>query len=377
MQQSLDEYKIAIVCDWLTNVGGAERVVKSLHEIFPDAPIYTSQYVPERIDWFNEAVVRTGWLNRFPKNMHKFFPVLRGIYFSHLNLRDYDIVISSTGAEAKAVKTRPDALHVSYMHAPTQYYWSLYDQYLEHPGFGKLDPLARIALRLLVRPLRFFDKRFAQRPDAIIANSTYIQNEILMYYERQSTVIFPPVQTDKFSDDTTRSRHGFVTTSRQVPWKRLDLAISACMKTGDSLVIVGDGSEHDRLVEQAKDSPNITFLPTQDLKGLKKILTQSEGFIFPSLEPFGIAPVEALSAGTPVIAYGEGGALDYIDDGVNGLLFSEQTTDSLTDALTRFRSTSFDEKVVKQSAEDFSDELFKEKIIAYITSQVKEKHAKR
>lgn len=375
MPKALNDYNVAIVCDWLTNVGGAERVVKSLHELFPSAPIYTSQYVPEKIDWFKDADVRTGWLNYLPKNMHKFFPLFRNSYFSHLNLKDYDIIISSTGAEAKAVKGRKGSLNISYMHAPTQYYWSLYNDYLESPGFGKLDPLMRLGLRTLVRPLRFFDKRFAERPNYILSNSTYVQAEIKKYYGRDSTVIFPPVNIEKFSGKFTKKRQGFVTTSRQVPWKRLDLAVAACKRTGDKLVIVGDGSEHQRLVEMAKGADNITFLPTQDYAGLAEVLSGAEAYIFPSLEPFGIAPVEALAAGTPVIAYGAGGALDYVTDGSNGVLFDAQTTESLVKALERFRAMKFDEPAIKQSAERFSDAEFKRQVTEFIFAHLEEIHA--
>ena len=368
--------KVAIVCDWLTNVGGAERVVKSLHELFPDAPIYTSQYNPEAIDWFKDADVRTGWLDHLPRHMHKFFPLLRCIYFSRLNLSEYDLVISSTGAEAKAVKARPGALNVSYMHAPTQYYWSLYDDYIKNPGFGWLDPLVRLALKLLIKPMRRLDKKFAGRPDYIISNSHYIQDEIKKYYGRDSTVIFPPVSVEKFSAAPPQKREGFVVTSRQVPWKRLDIAVKACREAREKLVLVGDGSEHDRLVALAENDPLVTFLPTQGYDGLARALKSAEGYIFPSYEPFGIAPVEALSAGTPLIAYGAGGALDYVKDGGNGILFKEQTVDSLVEALKKFRLATFNETIVKNSALPFSDDAFKQQVSNTLSIWLEQQHEK-
>lgn len=375
-KRQLKDLKVAIVCDWLTNVGGAERVVKSFHDMFPNAPIYTSQYDPMGIDWFRSADVRTGWLNKLPKTLRKFFPLLRGLYFSRLDLSQYDLVISSTGAEAKAVKTGPKTLHVSYMHAPTQYYWSLYDQYLERPGFGWLDPFVRVVLQLFVRPLRKTDKRYAARPDYIVSNSHYVQAEIKKYYGRDSVVVFPPVTVEQFSEASSQKRSGFVVSSRQVPWKRLDLAVVACREQGEKLVVVGDGSEHEKLVELAADNPSVSFLPTQDTASLAKIIGQSEGYIFPSLEPFGIAPVEALAAGTPVIAYGKGGALDYIKDGENGLLFEEQTVSSLVAALKKFRRTSFNEDVVKQSSASFSESVFRDTFIKTVTEWLKE-HGKQ
>lgn len=369
---SKDNLKVAIVCDWLTAVGGAERVVKSLHELFPNAPIYTSQYNPEKIDWFKGADVRTGWMNRLPRNMHKFFPLLRCWYFPRLNLKDYDLVISSSGAEAKGIKVRKDALHVCYMHAATQYYWSLYDDYLKNPGFGKLNFLVRPALKLLVKPMRSLDKKFAKRPDYIIANSTYVQSDIKKYYGRESTIIFPPVDVEAFSSASSKKRLGFVVTSRQMTWKRLDIAIEACRNLDEQLTVVGEGSEHSKLVALAEGKSNIRFLPTQNDEQLREILSSSEGFIFPSHEPFGIAPVEAMAAGTPVIAYGAGGALDYLKNGENGLTFRPQTVEALQETMQVFRQTSFNEDLVKQSAQRFSKNNFKKRVQAFL-NEVPEK----
>ncbi len=165
--------KVAIVCDWLMGIGGAERVVLELHKMYPDAPIYTSQYDPKAIDWFTDADVRTGWLQKMPKKLKKFFPVLRAVYFSRLNLSDYDLVISASGAEAKAVKTGKNTLHISYCHSPTHYYWSRYNEYIENPGFGRLNFIARLGLRLLVAPLRRWDRNAAKNPDVMIAHSSH------------------------------------------------------------------------------------------------------------------------------------------------------------------------------------------------------------
>jgi hypothetical protein len=159
--------KVAIVCDWLSGIGGAERVVLELHKLYPEAPIYTSQYEPKNIDWFTNADVRTGWLQKLPGSLKKFLPPLRAWYFSHLNLSEYDLVISSSGAEAKGVKTGPNTRHICYMHAPTHYYWARYDEYIKNPGFGYLDPLARFRnitdeiLTLFILQLILTDSRFA------------------------------------------------------------------------------------------------------------------------------------------------------------------------------------------------------------------------
>src|ERR1700735_2414660 len=161
--------KVAIVCDWLTGIGGAERVVLELHKLYPDAPIFTSQYDPRKIDWFEGADVRTGQLQKLPKRFKKFLPILRAWSFGRLDLSDYDLVLSSSGAEAKGVKTGKNTVHICYCHSPTHYYWIRYDEYIKRPGFGRLDPIARLGLKFLVGPLRVWDYQASKRPDIMIA----------------------------------------------------------------------------------------------------------------------------------------------------------------------------------------------------------------
>ena len=191
--------KVAIVCDWLTGIGGAERVVLELHRMYPDAPIFTSQYDPSKLDWFKDADVRTTWLQRLPKRLKKFLPLLRAWSFSRLDLSDYDLVISSSGAEAKGVKTGPNTVHVCYCHSPTHYYWIRPEEYLKNPGFPRgFNWLAKLGLRLLLDSLKRWDRQAAKRPTIMIANSTHTQAMIQKYYRRDSTVVFPPVDTERF-----------------------------------------------------------------------------------------------------------------------------------------------------------------------------------
>jgi len=384
--------KIALVCDWLVSVGGAERVLKAISDLFPDAPIYTSQYSPKKIDWFKNREVRVGWLQVFPLSFRRFLGPLRQAYFSHLNLSSYDLIISVTGAEAKSIK-KGTALHLCYCHVPTQYYWGMRDDYLKNPGFGLLNPLARLGLKLFLPPLKRADYKAAQRPDRFITISTYAKGEIRRAYDREAEIIFPPVAVEKFSttdfstskkgNKTEKSqakkpeqenctRYGFVTTSRQVTWKRLDLAVKACLELKVPLTVIGEGPEHKHLKKLARRSKLIKFVPLTDQQGLKKYLESAEGYIFPSLEPFGIAPIEALACGCPVIAYGAGGALDYVIDGENGVLFGKQSVNSLRQALRRFKTLKFDEKKIRRSAVPFAEERFKKEIKAYIIEQVKQ-----
>lgn len=367
--------KVALVVDWLTEgFGGGERVIKAVHELYPDAPIYTSQYRPERTTWLGKADVRTGWLNALPTKLRRLVPFLRQMYFSHLDLSEYDLVISITGAEAKGVMTKKGALHVSYMHAPTQYYWGLYDDYIKDPGFGLLNPFARIMLKMFVGPLRRADFRAAQRPDVVVANSSYVQAEIKKYYKRDSVVIWPNVNVDaiqKMTDTKSRTREGFIIFGRQASWKRMDLAVSAVVELGEKLKVIGDGPEHERLVKLAANNPNIEFVPSySDIKQIMPDIISSKAFLFMSLEPFGIAPVEALAAGTPVVAFKKGGSLDFIVEGKNGVFFEKQTVESVVSAIKKFNTFTFNEEVVANSAKAFSEAEFKAKMKALIQDKL-------
>jgi len=352
--------KIAIVHDWLI-AGGAERVVNELHKIYPDAPIYTSYCTPEwrkRLD--GKAV--TGFLQNWPFNkLRKFIPFLRIWWFSRLDLRGYDLIISSSGAEAKGVHVPAGTPHIAYIHAPTHYYWSRYDEYLQKPGFGSFDWLARIGLRLLVGPLRKWDYKAAQKPDYLIANSTHTQESILKYYGRESTVIFPPVDTERFSSLSATSRHGYIITGRQTPYKRVDLAIQACTKLDLPLTVVGDGPDNPRLRKMA--GPSITFTGfIADDQEVARLVGSAEAFIFPGADDFGISPVEALAAGTPVIAYKAGGALDYVIPAKTGEFFDEQSVTALLGTLKRFDSSNYSSDDIKKVAEGFSIQNFHKNI---------------
>lgn len=367
--------KVAIVCDWLTGIGGAERVVLELHRMYPDAPIYTSQYDPSAIDWFKDADVRTTRLQTLSPRLKKFLPLLRAREFSHLDLSGYDLVISSSGAEAKGVKTGKDTVHICYCHSPTHYYWIRHDEYLEKPGFPRgFNWLARLGLRLLANPLKRWDRRAARRPDYFVANSTHTQSMIKRYYRRDSDVIFPPVETDRFKlpgNVKPPLRHGFVVAGRQTPYKRFDLAIEACNELKVPLVVIGDGPDHRRLERLAGRS--VTFLTnTNDLE-MAGHFQSALGYIMPNMDDFGIVAVEALAAGTPVIAYNKGGALDYVAEGKTGLFFERQTVKQLTEALEAAMGKNFDYAAIARTADDFSVAAFNENMRNYINERLSER----
>lgn len=359
--------KIAIVCDWLIDIGGAERVVLELHRLFPDAPIYTSQYDPKKLDWFKNADVRTGWLQKLPKGLKKFLPLLRARWFSSLDLSEYDLIISSSGAEAKFIKARTGAVHISYIHAPTHYYWSRYEQYLKNPGFpGGFNWLARLGLKILVGPMRRWDFRAAQRPDFLIANSDHTAREIKKYYRREATMIHPPVDTERFKPyiSDSKNRHGYVITGRQTPYKKINLAVEACTELNVPLIVIGNGPDHKKLKKMAGSS--ITFVTTATDEDVAKYVGSSKAFIFPGVDDFGIAPVEALAAGTPVVAYKAGGALDYIIDGKNGRFFDKPTVSSLCNAIQKFEKEKYSPEKVKETAKPFKTNEFQVSFLRFI-----------
>lgn len=375
--------RVALVCDWLTEIGGAEQVLLALTKMFPGAPIYTSQYRPKSAPWFRNCEVRTGCLNLFPRCLRKFIAPLRALYFSRLKLVDYDVVISVANAEAKGIKVGDSTLHIAYLQGPpTQYYWGQYEQYIRNPGFGWLNPLARLGLKLLLKPMRRSDYQAAQRPDVLVANSHYVATEIKKYYHRDSDVLFPPVdvvgiakladevgetEISRIRDELFNGQEFYLVAGRQVNWKRFDLAVDACAKAVENLLIIGDGPEHARLVEMAKGHDNIKFLPRYNGPAeIVKYYRAAKGLIFTSLEPFGIVPAEALAAGLPLLALHAGGALDIVEDGVNGIFYDVQTTASLVNGLKEFEKHKFNHTDIRRSAQQFDRTKFDRRVLKLI-----------
>jgi glycosyltransferase involved in cell wall biosynthesis len=370
--------KVAIVCDWLLGTGGAERVVYILHQMYPNAPIYTSQYddnpkVWYGYNWFSDADIRTTKLQSLPKSLKKFLPVLRAIVFPRLDLSEYDLILSVSGAEAKSVHKRPGALHINYCHSPTHYYWFRFDEYLKHPGFPfGTNWLARIGLRILVKPLRIWDRHAAKSPDIMIANSTHIKEMIKKYYRRDSVVIHPPVDIDRFKiKGTPPTRHGFVVAGRQTPYKRIDIAVAACSNLKIPLVVIGNGPMHKKLEKMAGRS--VTFLTAVSDEDLPKHLQSALALIFPTnTEDFGVTPIEAMAAGTPVIAYSKGGPRDYIIPNKTGLFFDRLSASSLAKVIESFNPDRFNHGKIEQFSENFSIDVFKKNMKTLIEDSLKE-----
>ncbi|MCA9329004.1 glycosyltransferase family 4 protein, partial [Candidatus Saccharibacteria bacterium] len=255
---TIPNLRVAIVADWLTATGGAERVIHALHEIYPDAPIYTSTYEDASRRLFKNADVRTSWMQKLPRQIrkHQLLTLPRQWYFGHLKLRDYDLVISAGSSEAKAVRA-PDGKHINICYTPTLQYWVKPENYLQK-GSDSLNPIWRTGLRVLMPFVQRWDYKAAQRPDKMYAISTEVQKRIKKFYDREPDgIVSPPADIERFLNKGAVERKGFVTWGRQVQHKRLDLAIQACNEAGVDLLVIGDGPEHTRL--QAMAGPTIRF----------------------------------------------------------------------------------------------------------------------
>lgn len=366
--------KIAIVHDWLTIMGGAETVVLELHKLFPKAPIYTSVYNPTAVPAFKNADVRTTYLQRklpkFLRYKHILWPVLRAHAFRKLDLSEFDIIISSSSAEAKAVrKTRPGQVHIAYIHTPIRYYWSHYEEFKKEFKFGILTPLIRPVIPFFVKRMKKKDLASIEGIDVLIANSTVTQERIKKYYNRSSTVIHPPIDVERFTPPPKGERSGYILWGRHVPYKRFDLAIEACNQLGADLTIIGSGPDTARLKKLA--GPTIHFVGRVSDNDLTKRAQSAKAFLFPNEEDFGMSAVEALAAGTPVIAYAKGGALDIVQDGETGVLFQKQTAEDLVTAMKRLENMKFLPATLHRKAKRFDKGLFATKVQKIVLDSTK------
>lgn len=353
--------KVAIVHDWLTNLGGAERTVRALLDTYPDADLYTSVYDKDALDLFHDTSVHTTWLQKIPgriKFRHQLWVPLRPLAFRMLNLKKYDLIISSSSAESKQVRRARGAVHICYCHTPIRYFWVNPDKYKKEPGLGPLNFLAPLIMPLFLRSLKRSDYKAAQKVDIFLANSKAVQKRIKTYYGRSARVVYPPVQLKRFKPGK-ETRQTFVTAGRQVAYKRHDLAIQACTELELPLLVLGNGPEHERLKKLA--GPTVTFNDSPSDADIEQAFAQAKAFIHPGEEDFGITPIEALASGTPVIAYKAGGALDYVDDS-NGIFFATQSVDALVKALKKFKKRRFKPQTVAQSSRQFSNTQFKKHI---------------
>lgn len=358
--------KIAIVHDWLTNMGGAEQVVINFKEIYKEAPIYTTFYNPNKLDdKLKNIEVKTSHLQKkkMVENHKKYFPLMP-MAFEKFDLNKYDVVLSSSSSCAKGVLTKPGSVHICYCHTPMRYAWEKRDEYTE--GMGKLK---KKLVEILCHYMRIWDVASSNRVDYFIANSTEVQKRIKKHYKRDSVVINPPVRCNMFNISETDGDY-YLVLSRLVGYKRFDLAVQACSELGKKLVVIGEGPEKEKLEKLSNE--NVTFLGRQPDAVVKKYMSECKALLFPGEEDFGIVPVEAQSCGRPVIAYGKGGVLDSVIDGKTGILFKEQTVESLKEAINKFETMKFDKEEIRKHALEFDESVFQEKIKKFVEEKVEE-----
>ncbi len=364
--------KIAIVHDWFDKPGGAERVVKNLLDIFPDADIFAI------VDFFSETDrekylcgkrVKTTFIQHLPfakKKFRGYFPLFPYAVES-LDLRNYDIVISSSHAFAKGVITHPSQKHICYCYTPMRYIWDMQSDYFQDHS---IKGLKRLYLSYLFHKMRIWDRSNSTSVDRFISISSFISKRVSKYYGRESVVIHPPVDTERFKYHIEKDDYYF-TASRLVPYKKIRLIAETFAKNGKKLIIAGDGPDSDEI--RKRIGGNSVMLGAVSDSEMVDLMQRAKAFIFASFEDFGIVPVESMACGTPVIAYGKGGASDTVEDGVSGILFEEQSVESLQNAIDRFESMHFDSKKVSESAKRFSEERFKEEMKKLFSDEYKGK----
>jgi len=363
--------RVALVHEWLTSIAGSERVLLTLHELYPDAPIFTSVYSPEAFPMLADADVRTSFLQKVPfaRRKHQAFPHLRAVAFEQFDLSEYDVVISSCHAESKGVITRPETLHICYCYTPIRYYWSGYHHYLENPRYGILNPLIRLVMPYMTNYLRVWDRCAADRVDAFVGISEYVARRIRKYYRRDAHVIYPPVNTAWLKPSESCGDY-FLVAGRLIPYKRTDIVVEAFNRLGLPLKIAGTGTEFESLRELA--GPNIEFCGRVSDRELGELYSRCQALIFPPEEDFGIVPLEAMAAGRPVIAYRAGGALETVVEGETGVFFDRQDAEALMEAVRDFDPGSFKPEKAREQALKFDVEVFKKKVLDFVDSTWKE-----
>jgi glycosyltransferase involved in cell wall biosynthesis len=372
----MDTIKVALVHDWLTGQRGGEKVLEVLAEIFPQAPIFTLfHFKGSQAEIVESRDIRTSFLQRLPflKKKYRrylpFFPLAVELF----DLAGFDLVISSSHCVAKGAIPAPDALHISYIHSPMRYAWN---QYFAYFSPDQLSFFSRRLIPPVMHRLRVWDESSAARVDHFIANSDNVARRIMKYYRREADVIHPPADTEFFRPEANLPKSAdFLIVSALVPYKRIDLAIETFNRSGEKLKIVGTGPDLKKLRKMAR--PNIVFLGQVPAEDLRALYCKVRAIILPGEEDFGITAVEAQACGTPVLAFGRGGALESVLPGQTGLFFPELSASSLGAALDKFRGLKFNGAAIRLNAERFSRQAFRNKLAAYLEQKWTEFKRKR
>lgn len=363
--------KVALIHDHLAQDGGAERVLRVFSDMFPEAPIYTllcEKGMEEEV--FKGRKIEKSIIQRLPGGVkhYRWYLSFMPIAVEFFDLRGFDVVISDTSAFAKGVITSPETLHICYCHTPTRYLWSDTHQYINELKYNKFF---KKIISIVLNRIRIWDRLAADRVDVFIANSQIVKSRIKKYYRRESVVVNPPVDTDRFK--LSESNEGYYLIGcRLEPYKRVDMVIEVFKKNGKKLKIFGSGTDFNRLTKLAEGSDNIEFLGRLDDNSLTDLYGKCKAFINPQLEDFGITMVEAMASGKPVIAFNKGGASEIVADGKTGVLYDTANQDSLAKAIERFESIDFDSGVIREAAEYYSINNFKKRINDFIDEELHE-----
>lgn len=360
--------RVALVYDRVNKWGGAERVLLTLHEIWPEAPLFTAVYNPKKAQWAKVFQVKPSFLNNFPlgKDHHELYPWLMPLVFESFNFDNFDIVISVTSEASKGIITKPSTLHICYCLTPTRYLWSGYQDYFKNKFFRSLT-------KPIVNYLRNWDRIAAQRPDCYLAISKNVQKRIKKFYGRGSEIIYPPIDTEMFkcSNIQVFKKEYFLIVSRLVSYKKIDIAVKAFNQLGLSLKIVGVGNQMKNLKRMA--NKNIEFLGQLTDKELVGYYQNCVAVIFPQEEDFGLVPLEAQACGKPVIAFRGGGAKETVIENKTGVFFDQQTPEALIEAIKKFRKMKFKVEDCRENALRFNKRRFKKEFKNFVIKKWQEK----
>lgn len=359
--------KVAIVCDWIKDWGGAELVLSHILEIFPEADIYTSVFFQDKNPVFKWRKITTSFIQKIPflNKSHKLALTLRPLAFESFDLSEYNLVISSSSAESKWVITKPSSLHICYCHTPTRYFWSHYHEYLNMMEFGVLNPLWKWLMPKIVHTLRKWDFIASKRPDYFIANSENTALRIKKYYNREAKVIYPWLSLDEFKFDSKKDDF-YLYVGRCIPYKKFDLIVDTFNKNWKKVILVTNTDNKLYKNLKSKSKENITWMLNPSRYEITFLYSKAKAFLFPPEEDFWLVPLEAQASGTPVIAYKKWWALESVLQNKTWIFFEEQTVESLDKAINDFEKMKFDFNEIRIHSEKFSKEKFKENLLKFI-----------